>query len=98
MSLLVASIAGLAVADYRYKLAFWHDRRRAIKTILEAGSVFVIWDILGIAMGIFFRGNSKLVLPFDILPEFPPEELLFIILLCYSVLVIYTGFKKWQNI
>lgn len=92
---LAISITGMAVIDWRYRLAFWHNRRRTVLTIGSAVAVFVIWDILGIALGIFFHGGSEFTLPYRLLPEFPIEEIFFLVLLCYCTLVIYRGAQKW---
>lgn len=95
---LVAGIAGIAIIDWRYKLAFWHDKRRTILTIILSVAIFVIWDILGIVLGIFRHGESPVTLPFRLFPEFPVEELVFLTLLCYCTLVIYRGaLKKWPR-
>ena len=91
---LVVAIFFMLLIDYRYKLALWHNRRRTITTILIAVSIFVIWDILGIGLKIFFHGKSDYSLPFTILPEFPIEELFFLVLLCYTTLIIYRGAGK----
>lgn len=98
LAFLLIGIAGMAMIDRRYKLAFWHDRRRTLVTILIAVAVFVVWDLLGIALGIFFHGGSQLTLPLRLLPEFPIEELFFLTLLCYCALVIYQGaLKQWPR-
>ena len=91
---LLVAIFCMGLIDYRYKLALWHNRRRTITTILIAVSIFVIWDILGIGLKIFFHGKSDYSLPFTILPEFPIEELFFLVLLCYTTLIIYRGAGK----
>ncbi len=95
LAALSVSIAGMAIIDRRYKLAYWHDRRRTLLTLGIAVAVFIIWDILGIALGIFFHGGSQFTLPYRLLPEFPVEELFFLVLLCYCTLVIYRGAQKW---
>lgn len=92
---LIVSITGMAIIDWRYKLAFWHDRRRTGLTVGIAVAVFILWDILGIALGIFFHGGSQFTLPYRLLPEFPVEEIFFLVLLCYCTLVIYRGAQKW---
>ena len=98
LAFLLVGIAGMAIIDRRYTLAFWQDRRRTLITILLAVAVFVVWDLLGIALGIFFHGGSQLTLPFRLLPEFPIEELFFLTLLCYCALVIYQGaLKRWPR-
>jgi lycopene cyclase domain-containing protein len=59
--------------------------------------VFVIWDIAGIALGIFFRGNNTLLTGIQVFPEFPIEEILFLALLCYSTLIALTWISKVLN-
>lgn len=95
---LVISLAGLAVLDQRYKLALWQEARRTLKTIGIAVCIFIVWDAIGIALGIFHHGGSAYALPFRIAPEFPLEELFFLILLCYVTLLLYRGASKWQRI
>lgn len=91
---LLIGIAGMAVIDWRYRLALWHDRRRTIITLVAAIAIFVLWDFLGIGLGIFFHGGGQWALPFRIAPEFPIEELFFLTLLTYCTLVIYRGAQK----
>jgi lycopene cyclase domain-containing protein len=95
LSGLLFSIFGLAVLDHRFKLAFWHNKKQTLLTVGGAVAIFIVWDILGIALGIFSHGQSPFDLPFTIAPEFPLEELLFLTLLCYCTLIIYRGAQKW---
>lgn len=91
---LVVAILCMGLIDRRYKLAFWHDRHRTIATLAIAVGIFIVWDLLGIGLQIFFHGNSNYSLPFTLLPEFPVEELFFLVLLCYTTLIIYLGAAK----
>lgn len=96
---LLFGITGMAIIDWRYRLAFWHDRRRTLLTLALCIGVFIAWDVLGIMLGIFFHGGSQFTLPIRLLPEFPIEELFFLLLLCYCTLVIYQGAtKQWPRI
>ena len=88
---LLIGISGMAIIDHRYKLAFFADKRRTLLTVGTAVLIFIVWDHLGIGLGIFFHGGSSWSLPFQLLPEFPLEELFFLVLLCYCTLVIYQG-------
>ncbi len=95
---LLLSIAGMATLDWRYRLAFWHDRTRTLLTITVGVLVFVVWDLIAIKQGIFIHGNSQFMLPFTLAPEFPVEEIFFLILLCYCTLVIYrVGERIWPR-
>lgn len=95
LAALVVSISCLMLTDYRYKLAFWYDQRRSAITISIVMAVFILWDIIGIKLGLFFKGNSQYMLPFEILPEFPLEELFFLFLLAYVSLLLYRGANRW---
>lgn len=96
---LLFSIGGLALLDHRFKLAFWRDARRTAKTLGVGILLFLIWDALGIGLGIFIHGNGSYSLPFRLAPEFPLEEIFFLLLLCYSALLLYLGGRKiWPHI
>lgn len=98
ISALLFSLTGMAIIDWRYKLAYWHNRKRTVVTLLLCVGIFVIWDILGIALGIFFHGGSPYTLSLRLFPEFPIEELFFLTLLCYTALIMYLGGTKlWRR-
>ena len=90
-------IAGMAIIDWRYKLAFWRNPRRTAATVFTALGIFLLWDFFGIVLGIFRHGGSPYSLPFKLAPEFPVEELFFLFLLCYCTLVIYNGVATWRS-
>ncbi len=96
---LLFSMAGMATLDWRWRLAFFHDWQRAAKTIALGVIVFLLWDMLGIRLGIFFVGNS----PYDsgilLAPELPLEELFFLTFLCYFTLIVYQIIRRrpWQR-
>lgn len=94
---LIISIACLTLIDRRFRLAYWHNKKQTALTLGVAIGIFIIWDILGIALGIFFHGGSQWALPFTIAPEFPIEELFFLYLLCYSTLILYRGIGLWRS-
>jgi lycopene cyclase domain-containing protein len=95
---LLISLTGLAVLDHRFKLAYWIDKRRTLYTIGSAVLVFIVWDLLGIWLGIFFHGESSYSLPFRLLPEFPVEELFFLTLLSYVTLLVHqAGSRLWPR-
>ena len=97
LAALLVSIGGLLILDWRYKLAFWHEARRTGLTIATAIAIFVLWDFIGIRLGIFFHGGSAYTLPARLAPEFPIEELFFLFLLSYSALIIWRGVGIWRS-
>lgn len=93
---LLFSIAGLAVIDWRYKLVFFNNSKRAWHVLSLAIVFFVVWDIAGIALDIFFIGSTDHLLGFRI-GEFPVEELGFLFLLNYNSLLLYRGYRVWSQ-
>jgi lycopene cyclase domain-containing protein len=91
---LVFAIGCLVLIDWRFKLAFFSDAKRTAVTLLVAIGLFVLWDVLGIQLGIFFHAGSPYTLPVRLLPEFPIEELFFLFLLTYVTLIIYQWVRK----
>lgn len=90
------SLLGMMILDRRYELALFHNVRRALVTLGIGIGVFIAWDILGIALGVFFSGHSPYMSGIYLGPEFPVEELLFLTFLCYFTLVMYRlGGVKW---
>jgi lycopene cyclase domain-containing protein len=89
LALLIISIGCLMLIDWRYKLAFFSHTKRTALTLAVVIGLFVVWDVLGIRLGIFFHGGSDFTLPLRLLPEFPLEELFFLLLLSYSTLIAY---------
>ena len=94
LGMLAVSIAGLALIDWRGRLAFFAHPLRAALTLFIATAFFLIWDASGIALGIFFKGQGSLVTGIMLAPEMPIEEPLFLLLLCYLTLVIFASLEK----
>jgi lycopene cyclase domain-containing protein len=94
---LLFGIAGMTIIDWRYKLAYWKNAKQTAATVGTAMAIFIVWDFLGIFLGIFFHGGSSYQLPFTLAPEFPLEELFFLYLLTYCALVIYNGVSQWRS-
>ena len=93
LGVLLAGIACMALLDARFRLVFGVPGRRVRAiVVLGAGLVFFLaWDIAGIALGIFHRGENAVSTGILLAPELPIEELVFLGFLCYLTLVLYTG-------
>lgn len=91
---LIIALAGMVLLDRRFTLFFWqHARRAAI--VLTAGVVFfLIWDFVGVGLGVFFRGDTPYMTGLQIAPEVPVEEVLFLTLLCYLTMNLYGAVSK----
>jgi lycopene cyclase domain-containing protein len=97
LAILLISLLGCYLLDRTHKLAFTVDSKRAFLSMVPAFVIFVIWDIAGITLGIFFRGNNTLLTGIQLFPEFPIEEVFFLMLLCYSTLIALTWISKVLN-
>jgi lycopene cyclase domain-containing protein len=89
LAALGVALTGMVMLDRRFSLFFWRDAARA-SIVLVCGVVFfLVWDLLGIGLGIFFRGETSFMTGAQLAPELPVEELFFLILLCYLTMNAY---------
>lgn len=86
---LLVSITGMVVLDRRFGLFFWRDARRASIVLPLGVAFFLVWDVLGIALGIFFRGQTEFMTGVLVGTELPLEEVFFLTLLCYNTMNAY---------
>ena len=105
LAALLVSLAGLAHIDNRARLVFYAKGTSRFKfefhslriTIL-AVAIFFIWDNLGIANGIFFKGVNNLLLGIDISEQMPVEEPVFLFLLVYCGQLAMAGFERLREL
>ncbi|TPW77696.1 lycopene cyclase domain-containing protein [Schumannella soli] len=88
---LAISLTGMVVLDRRFRLFFWRDARRAAIVLPVGILLFLVWDLFGIGLGIFFRGETVFMTGLQLAPELPVEELFFLTLLCYLTMNVYGG-------
>ncbi|CAB4887544.1 MAG: lycopene cyclase domain-containing protein [Actinobacteria bacterium] len=94
LAALLFSLTGMVVLDRRFRLFFWSDARRA-SIVLPAGVLFfLLWDLAGIGLGIFFRGPSPYVTGLVVAPEVPLEEIAFLALLCYLTMNVFAAVTR----
>jgi lycopene cyclase domain-containing protein len=91
---LIFSIIGLGLFDWRFKLGFSTNKKAAALATLLPLIFFLIWDGAGIALGIFFRGETSHLTGILFAPELPIEELFFLFLLNYTTLTIFITVKR----
>jgi lycopene cyclase domain-containing protein len=89
---LLISILGLVGIDKRHSLALFRYPLPTLVSISVAVIIFLIWDVVGISLGIFFRGSTIFLSGLLLGPELPVEELFFLILLSYNTLLAYQFF------
>jgi lycopene cyclase domain-containing protein len=86
LAALTVSIAGLLVLDARYRLFVFAAPARSLVVLAVGVGGFLLWDLAGIALGIFFEGNRSLLIGVDVAREVPLEELHFLVLLCLTAM------------
>ena len=88
---ILISAAGIAVIDARWKLAAFRSPGRTAAAVAIGVVFFLAWDAVGIATGVFLKGDSPLYTGVDLAPELPLEELFFLMFLCYLALVVWAA-------
>lgn len=94
LAALIGSLVGMVLLDHRHKLVFFSHPKASAITIAIGVVFFAIVDLIGITLGIFFRGDSPYLSGITVAPEFPIEELFFLTLLCYTILAAYSAFES----
>ena len=98
LTALTLSLVGLGLIDRRHKLAlFAGEVRRTLLTVAVGVGFFLYWDVVGIAQGVFFRGAGPYQTGVLIGEELPLEEVFFLTLLCYVLLLSYLGVTRWWD-
>lgn len=87
--LLLASIGCMALLDHRFKLFFFADARRAALVTVIGLAFFLLWDLGGIGLDIFYRGETPIMLGLNLAPHLPVEEVFFLAFLCYLTMVLF---------
>ncbi len=94
LAALLVSLGCLALCDHRWRLAFFDDARRAAWTVGIGVVAFLLWDVAGLLLGIFARGDSPHMTGLLLAPELPVEEAFFLTLLCYVSLLAWRGLER----
>jgi lycopene cyclase domain-containing protein len=89
LAALLVALVGMVMLDRRFSLFFWRDARRAAIVLAVGLAFFLVWDLQGIRLGIFFRGETTLMTGWQWAPQLPLEEPFFLLLLCYLTMNVY---------
>lgn len=90
---LIISISGLALIDYRHSLALFVKTKQTMRVLAASVLFLIVWDIVGIKLGIFFIGKNELLIGLRV-GQFPVEELFFLLLLSYCSLITFLVVKR----
>ncbi|MFJ6532201.1 lycopene cyclase domain-containing protein [Microbacterium sp. NPDC091662] len=91
LAALLLSLGCMLLLDWRFRLFFWRDAVSAAVVTVLGVVFFLVWDVAGIANGIFFRGDGAIATGLVLAPELPIEEPVFLLFLVVCTMVIYTG-------
>lgn len=89
LAVLLFSLAGMVILDYRLSLFFRADPVRASMVMLAGLVFFTAWDLMGISLGIFSRGDTEYMTGLLVAPELPVEELFFLGFLSYLTMNLF---------
>ena|SRR5690554_2403424 len=89
LAALLVSLGCMALLDWRFRLFFWRDAKRAAIVLVIGVVFFLAWDLAGIGLDIFYRGETDIMTGVLLAPELPLEEAFFLALLCYLTMNIY---------
>ena len=94
LALLVVGIGCMLLLDRRFRLFFWHDPAVALLITVVGTALFLVWDVAGIAAGVFLRGDSAFSSGVVLAPEMPLEEPVFLVFLVLCTMVVFTGASR----
>lgn len=86
---LLVGLAGMVALDLRFRLFFRRAPLRAAIVLIVGVGFFLVWDLAGIGLGVFFPGHATIVTGVLLAPGLPVEEFLFLVLLCYTTMNVY---------
>lgn len=96
--ILMFLIGCMMLIDARGKLFFFSHWIRAAVCLLLGTAFFVVWDVLAIRQGIFLHLDSPLMTGVMVGPQFPVEEIFFLIFLSYSSIIAVLGLPRlWDR-
>ncbi|MEV4737990.1 MULTISPECIES: lycopene cyclase domain-containing protein [unclassified Microbacterium] len=91
LTALLVTLGCMLLLDWRFRLFFWRDPLAASVVVLVGLVFFLVWDVAGIAGGIFFRGEGVIATGILLAPELPLEEPVFLVFLVVCTMVVFTG-------
>lgn len=94
---LLASATCLVLLDIRFGLVFRRKPLIAVAVLAIGVVFFVLWDVVGISLGVFHHVDSRWASGVLLAPEFPIEEIFFLFFLSYLTLVLLSGWGRWRE-
>lgn len=94
LAALTTATGCMLLLDWRYRLYFWHRPLPALIVTVVGVAFLLAWDVVGIALGIFLRGDSPIATGIVLAPELPLEEPVFLTFLVICTMVVFTGVTR----
>lgn len=94
LGLLLVSMICVGLVDARWRLFLWAAPKRALLVLLAGFTMLLLWDVVGIATGIFSRDTNPLSTGALLAPHLPIEEPVFLLFLVQVTMVLYTGARR----
>ena len=88
---ILVSAAGIAALDWRFRLAAFSAPGRTAAAVAIGTAFFLVWDAVGIATGVFVKGDSPVFVGILLAPELPLEEPVFLAFLSYLGVVAWSA-------
>ena len=98
LAAILVSAAGVFALDVRFSLAARVAPARTLLAVAIGTGFFVVWDAVGIAAGVFVKGDSPLLLGVNLAPHLPLEEPFFLAFLCYLSLVLFAAALRIRSV
>lgn len=92
--LLLVSSACMVLMDWRWRLFFWRNARRAAWVLVVAVALLLAADVVGIALGVFSRAPTWAMTGIVLGPELPLEEPVFLAFLAYLTMNLVAIFER----
>ena len=96
LAALAVALTGMVMLDRRFRLFFWAAPWRAAVVLVVGLAFFLAWDLAGVGLGVFFRGETSFMTGLQVAPEVPLEEVFFLTLLTYQTLLAWRGFERLE--
>ena len=95
---LLISAACLVLLDVRFRLVFRRAPVAGAVALVVGVGFFIAWDAVGIGLGVFRHLDSRWATGILLAPEFPIEELLFLVASSPSLtLILLSGSQRWRE-
>lgn len=91
---IILSAAGVATLDWRHRLALWAAPTRTVAATAIGTVFFLVWDAVGIATGVFVKGDSDSFIGITLAPQLPLEEPFFLVFLSYLAAVLWSAARR----